>query len=95
MILWNFQKKKKIGRYYKIMMAEGRNNAGILEFRNGQPITKGRVIVSSDPNDRSISLNSVPVVTPNCDIVVASLTLRIEPGNTLIFHSNLKPIKLL
>lgn len=62
------------------MMAEGRNNAGILEFRNGQPITKGRVIVSSDPSDRSISMHSVPVVTPNCDIVVASLTLRIEPG---------------
>lgn len=62
------------------MMAEGRNTAGILEFRNGQPITKGRVIVSTDPNDRSISLHSVPVVTPNCDIVVASLTLRIEPG---------------
>lgn len=61
-------------------MAEGRNNAGILEFRNGQPITKGRVIVSSDPSDRSISMHSVPVVTPNCDIVVASLTLRIEPG---------------
>lgn len=68
------------GRYHKVMMAEGRNNAGILEFRNGQPITKGRVIVSSDPNDRSISLHNVPVVTPNCDIVVPSLTLRIEPG---------------
>lgn len=67
------------------MMAEGRNNAGILEFQNGRPITKGRVVVSSDPSDRSISLHSVPVVTPNCDIVVASLTLRIEPG-IFIFH---------
>lgn len=72
------------GRYHKVMMAEGRNNAGILEFRNGQPITKGRIIVSSDPNDRSISLVNVPVVTPNCDIVVPSLTLRIEPGMHLL-----------
>lgn len=72
------------GRYNKIMMAEGRNNAGILEFRNGQPVTKGRIIVNSDPNDRSISLHNVPVVTPNCDIVVPSLTLRIEPGMHLL-----------
>lgn len=72
------------GRYNKIMMAEGRNNAGILEFRNGQPVTKGRVVVSTDPTDRSISLHNVPVVTPNCDIVVASLTLRIEPGMHLL-----------
>lgn len=72
------------GRYHKVMMAEGRNNAGILEFRNGQPMTKGRIIVSSDPNDRSISLVNVPIVTPNCDIVVSSLTLRIEPGMHLL-----------
>lgn len=72
------------GRYHKVMMAEGRNNAGILEFRNGQPITKGRITISSDPNDRSISLVNVPVVTPNCDIVVPSLTLRIEPGMHLL-----------
>ncbi|XP_055314268.1 ATP-binding cassette sub-family D member 1 [Sitodiplosis mosellana] len=72
------------GRYNKVMMAEGRNNAGIIEFRNGQPVTKGRIIVNTDPNDRSISLNNVPVVTPNCDIVVPSLTLRIEPGMHLL-----------
>lgn len=72
------------GRYNKVMMAEGRNNAGILEFRNGQPVTKGRIIVSSDVSDRSISLINVPVVTPNCDIVVPSLTLRIEPGMHLL-----------
>lgn len=72
------------GRYNKVMLAEGRNNAGILEFRNGHPIAKGRVIVSTDPNDRSISLHNVPVVTPNCDIVVSSLTLRIEPGMHLL-----------
>ena len=72
------------GRYSKIMAAEGRNNAGILEFVDGQPIPKGRVIVSADVKDRSISLSGVPVVTPNCDIVVPSLTLRIEPGMHLL-----------
>lgn len=73
------------GRYNKVMLAaEGRNNAGILEFRNGQPIPKGRIIISSDISDRSIALRNVPVVTPNCDIVVPSLTLRIEPGMHLL-----------
>lgn len=48
------------GRYHKLMMAEGRNNAGILEFRNGQPVMKGRVVISNDPTDRSISMHNVP-----------------------------------
>lgn len=73
------------GRYNKARMAaEERNTAGILEFRNGQPLTKGRVIVLSDPTNRSISLNNVPIVTPNCDIVVPNLTLCIEPGMHLL-----------
>lgn len=73
------------GRYSKAMLAaESRNNNGILEFRNGQPITNGRIIVCNDVQDRSIALRNVPVVTPNCDIVVPSLTLRIEPGMHLL-----------
>lgn len=73
------------GRYNKaIMTAEERNTAGILEFQDGQPLTKGRVIVLSDPTNRSISLHNVPIVTPNCDIVVPNLTLRIEPGMHLL-----------
>lgn len=73
------------GKYSKAMLAaESRSNNGILEFRNGQPVTNGRIIVANDPQDRSISLRNVPVVTPNCDIVVPSLTLRIEPGMHLL-----------
>lgn len=73
------------GRYSKAMLAaESRNNNGILEFRDGQPVTNGIIIVSKDPHDRSISLRNVPIVTPNCDIVVPSLTLRIEPGMHLL-----------
>lgn len=73
------------GRYSKAMLtAESRNNNGILEFRNGQPVTNGIIIVSKDSQDRSIALRNVPIVTPNCDIVVPSLTLRIEPGMHLL-----------
>lgn len=32
----------------------------------------------------SIKLRNVPVVTPNCDIVVPNLTLDIEPGMHLL-----------
>lgn len=32
----------------------------------------------------SITLNNVPVVTPNCDIVVSKLTLKIETGMHLL-----------
>lgn len=55
------------GRYSKAMLtAESRNNNGILEFRNGQPVTNGIIIVSKDSQDRSIALRNVPIVTPNC-----------------------------
>lgn len=65
---------------------DNRNNtAGILEFsKNGRPIANGKIIYSSNINDRSISLINVPVVTPNCDIVVLSLTLHIEPNMHLL-----------
>lgn len=68
----------------RVMAGDERNNAGILEFRNGRPIANGKIIYSSDATDRTISLKSVPVVTPNCDIVVPSLTLIIEPGMHLL-----------
>ncbi|XP_055383945.1 ATP-binding cassette sub-family D member 1 [Condylostylus longicornis] len=74
------------------------NNIGVIEFENGRPIAKGKVVYSSSLSSSSIlsstskisiddkkellaiELKSVPVVTPNCDIVVSSLSLRIEPG---------------
>lgn len=66
---------------------EERNNAGILEFRNGRPIAKGTVIFTTNSDGANwswISLRSVPVVTPNCDIVVPSITLIIKPGMHLL-----------
>ena len=64
----------------RVVDTDERNNSGILEFFNGRPIAKGKIICSTDPNNQMISLKSVPVVTPNCDIVVPSITLNIEPG---------------
>lgn len=52
-----------------------------LEFKDGQPVAKGKI---SETNDGSISLVDVPVVTPNCDVVVPSLTLVVHPGMHLL-----------
>lgn len=57
------------------------NTAGILQFADGRPLAKGRIVRTGGS---TISLLAVPVVTPNCDIVVPSLTLSIEPGMHLL-----------
>lgn len=61
---------------------DGANNAGILEYCNGQPISKGIIVYSHDSSD--IHIDHVPIVTPNCDIVVPSLTVSIVPGQHLL-----------
>ncbi|XP_039496463.1 ATP-binding cassette sub-family D member isoform X2 [Drosophila santomea] len=73
-----------VGVYCKTSVMELNLSNGIIEFRNGKPIAKGRIIYSDDPENMSISLRAVPVVTPNCDIVVPKLTLCIEPGVHLL-----------
>ncbi|XP_030080182.1 ATP-binding cassette sub-family D member isoform X2 [Drosophila hydei] len=72
------------GIYSKATIVENEEINGIIEFRGGKPIAKGRIIYIDDPGNMSISLRAVPVVTPNCDIVVPSLTLCIEPGVHLL-----------
>lgn len=72
------------GIYQKTVVACDRNDGGILEFKNGQPVAKGKIICSDHEGDMTISLDNVPVVTPNCDIVVSSLTLTIMPGMHLL-----------
>ncbi|XP_050068848.1 ATP-binding cassette sub-family D member [Anopheles maculipalpis] len=73
------------GIYRKTTLyTEERNLNGILEFRNGQPVAKGQIVFSTDAKDSSISLENVPVVTPNCDIVVPSISLTIEAGMHLL-----------
>ncbi|KAK2588715.1 hypothetical protein KPH14_001605 [Odynerus spinipes] len=52
-----------------------------IEFKDGSPIIKGIVRESADG---SISLLDVPIVTPNCEIIVPGLTLTIRPGDHLL-----------
>ncbi|XP_050742844.1 ATP-binding cassette sub-family D member isoform X6 [Drosophila biarmipes] len=72
------------GLYCKASVIDNNQSKGIIEHRNGKPIAKGRIIYSDDPENMSINLRAVPVVTPNCDIVVPKLTLCIEPGVHLL-----------
>ncbi|XP_012215439.1 ATP-binding cassette sub-family D member 1 [Linepithema humile] len=53
----------------------------IIEFSNGTPVIKGIVRESMDG---SISLINVPIVTPNCEVIVPSLTVNIKPGDHLL-----------
>lgn len=48
-----------------------------LLFRPGK-------IIHTDSSSMAISLVNVPVVTPNCDIVVPNLTLQLQPGMHLL-----------
>lgn len=52
-----------------------------LQYINGQLLVKGEVI---DSPDGSIELREVPIVTPNGDVVVPSLSLRVTPGSHLL-----------
>lgn len=73
------------GKYQKTSVADGGvNTAGVLEYKNGLPIAKGKVIYIDDPKKMAIHLDCVPVVTPNCDIIVPNLTMSVEPGMHLL-----------
>ncbi|XP_075146121.1 ATP binding cassette subfamily D [Haematobia irritans] len=71
------------GIYSKTTVAKSNETDGLIEYQNGLPVAKGRIIYSS-PDSTTISLRSVPVVTPNCDVVVPCLNLDIEPGMHLL-----------
>ncbi|KAK0183235.1 hypothetical protein PV327_001295 [Microctonus hyperodae] len=53
----------------------------LLEFKDGVPMIKGIVRESLDG---SIGLADVPIVTPNCEVIVSSLTIEIQPGDHLL-----------
>uniref|UniRef100_A0A1B6GNJ2 ABC transporter domain-containing protein n=1 Tax=Cuerna arida TaxID=1464854 RepID=A0A1B6GNJ2_9HEMI len=52
-----------------------------LHYANGQIVIKGEIC---DSPDGSIELQEVPIVTPNMDVVVPSLSLRVTPGSHLL-----------
>lgn len=70
------------GVYKKTIVTDESSTQGIIEFKNGQPIANGKIFY--DTENMSITLKNVPVVTPNCDIVVPNLTLTIQPGMHLL-----------
>lgn len=74
------------GLYSKATVFDNSDTCGgIIEFEDGKPIAKGRIIYTDDSaGTMSIKLCAVPVVTPNCDIVVPSLTLSIATGVHLL-----------
>lgn len=74
-----------LGIYSKTTVVQDPQNDanGIIEYRNDRPVAKGKIIYT-DSETMSIKLQDVPVVTPNCDVVVPSLTLRIDPGMHLL-----------
>lgn len=52
-----------------------------LILKNGMPVINGIVTESMDG---TILIEDVPIVTPNCDVVVPSLTLTVTPGMHLL-----------
>lgn len=53
----------------------------IIEMKDGAPVIKGIVRESTDG---SISLIDVPIVTPNCEIIVPRITIHIKPGDNIL-----------
>lgn len=47
----------------------------LLEFKDNAPMIKGIVRESLDG---SIALADVPIVTPNCEVIVSSLTIQVS-----------------
>ncbi|XP_003706566.2 ATP binding cassette subfamily D [Megachile rotundata] len=66
-----------------LRIANGTANNGLdkIELKDGAPVIKGIVRESTDG---SISLIDVPIVTPNCEIIVPSLTIHIQPGDHIL-----------
>lgn len=86
------------GKYKRVMVGGGKDGeindegdkkkgrttqaAGLQFGKDGQPLIKGKVQEASAGG--AIVLENVPIVTPNCDVVAPSLTLRVSPGMHLL-----------
>lgn len=53
----------------------------IIELQDGAPVIKGIV---QESTDGSISLIDVPIVTPNCEVIVPKLSIHIQPGDHIL-----------
>nr|AHK05656.1 ATP-binding cassette transporter sub-family D member 2 [Tigriopus japonicus] len=79
-----------VGKYQRtavstVQKSKGKLERGlsdILQFHDGVPLIRGKIVHSADKS--TIMLENVPIVTPNCDIVVPSLTLEVKSGMHLL-----------
>lgn len=73
------------GKYKKTLVDNRRSDANqsFLEFVDGQPVAKGKIIDTSTESSEII-LKNVPIVTPNCDVVCPALSLTLRPGTHLL-----------
>ncbi|XP_064107912.1 ATP-binding cassette sub-family D member 2-like [Macrobrachium nipponense] len=62
-------------------MRSGYSSNCNVVFRNGMPLINGHVTESVDG---TIIVEDVPIVTPNCDVVVPSLTITVHPQMHLL-----------
>lgn len=69
------------GRYERTSVTKGVVRPSSLQYLNGHLLVKGDVV---DSVDGSIELRDVPIVTPNGDVVVPSLSLSVSPGAHLL-----------
>ncbi|KAK5638019.1 hypothetical protein RI129_012314 [Pyrocoelia pectoralis] len=69
------------GVYEKTLVEKKDNTHGfVFEYDKNQPIPKGKLIHSTD----EIIVRNVPIITPNCDVICASLNLVLSPGQHLL-----------
>ena len=64
------QKPTVYTRYDRGVVSECRE----LELKNGVPLILGLV----EESQEDICLDRVPIVTPNCDVVVSSLSIQVH-----------------
>ena len=75
------------GQYQRQVVGTAKGAKGVpkstlnLEFVNGLPVSRG---IATESIDGSIVLDQVPIITPNCDIVVPSLSIKVLPGMHLL-----------
>lgn len=70
------------GEYQRTTVgAKALHSAAGLQYSNGQLLVKGVILESTDG---SIELRDVPIVTPNGDVVVPSLSLHVAPGSHIL-----------
>nr|QER78496.1 ATP-binding cassette transporter [Diaphorina citri] len=69
------------GHFKRTIVSSAKHKEAQLHICDGQIQIKG---VVKDSLDGSFSLRNVPIVTPNGDVVVPSLSLTVKPGDHLL-----------